>query len=125
MIKMIVGFFLVGIGLLPVAYAAESAPPNVAPTAAIKTININTASAKEMSAILPGIGPNKAVALVVYRKRFGGFKSINEVAKVDGISPSTLKNLMPYMRISDSTPAPATIAMPVSKPAVGHTVKKS
>jgi competence protein ComEA len=102
MIKnIVIGFLWGGLGLLPSVHAAPPQSAHVAP--AIKTININTASAKALSESLPGIGPNKAVALVVYRKRFGDFKSVDDLAKVDGISAPTLQQLKPYIRLSDET----------------------
>jgi len=55
-------------------------------SAAIATpVNINTASAEEIAQALYGIGRNKARAIVDYRKQYGDFKSINELAKVKGI----------------------------------------
>jgi competence protein ComEA len=54
-------------------------------------VNINTANQTELES-LPGIGPVKAKAILEYRKKNGGFKSVDELTKVDGIGPVTLKN---------------------------------
>jgi competence protein ComEA len=54
-------------------------------------ININTANQTELES-LPGIGPVKAKAILEYRKKNGGFKSVDELTRVDGIGPVTLKN---------------------------------
>ncbi|HHW61911.1 MAG TPA: ComEA family DNA-binding protein [Syntrophomonadaceae bacterium] len=48
-------------------------------------ININTASAAEMSEHLPGIGPKLAERIVDYRTRNGGFKNIEQICEVSGI----------------------------------------
>ena len=56
-------------------------------------ININTATAQELTA-LTGIGEVKARAIVEYREENGRFRSIEELALVDGISYNTIeKNL--------------------------------
>ena len=53
-------------------------------------VNINTANQTELES-LPGIGPVKAKAILEYRKKNGGFKSVKELTRVDGIGPVTLK----------------------------------
>ena len=53
-------------------------------------ININTADIYELCA-LEGIGEKKARAIVEYRQEHGGFKTIDELAKIDGISTKTIE----------------------------------
>ena len=65
------------------------------------TININTATAQELSAFLPGIGEVKAENIVAYREAIGGFKSVEELIEVNGIGEATLNNIRSYCRISD------------------------
>lgn len=65
------------------------------------TININTATADELSSFLPGIGDVKASRIVEYRETSGGFDSVDELIKVKGIGEKTLENIRPYCRISD------------------------
>jgi competence protein ComEA len=48
-------------------------------------VNINTADAKSLST-LKRIGAKKAQAIIEYRKQHGKFKSIQDLAKVKGIS---------------------------------------
>lgn len=55
-------------------------------------ININTADQNELM-LLPGIGEQKANAIVNYRKKHGDFRSINELYKINGIGESTLNSI--------------------------------
>lgn len=54
-------------------------------------VNINTASAEELSQKLKGIGMNKAKAIVEYRQTVGKFISVEQLAEVKGIGSSTLE----------------------------------
>ena len=51
-------------------------------------VNINTASISELKT-LAGIGESKAKAIISYREKNGGFKSIDEIKKVSGIGNAT------------------------------------
>ncbi|MCL2486373.1 MAG: helix-hairpin-helix domain-containing protein [Oscillospiraceae bacterium] len=68
--------------------ALDPAPDN--------TVCINTASADELAAALPGIGPQKAKAIADYREAIGGFNSVDELMEVKGIGPATLERIRPY-----------------------------
>jgi competence protein ComEA len=48
-------------------------------------ININTATAEELDAFLPGIGITLANNIVNYREKYGSFKSDNDITRVDRI----------------------------------------
>lgn len=48
------------------------------------TVNINSAS-KEVLMTLPGIGESKADDIIKYREETGGFKSIEDIMKIQGI----------------------------------------
>lgn len=63
---------------LPVTTAQAPAPEP-------ELIDINTATAEELTA-LPGLGPRKAAALVAYRTEHGAFVSLADAAAVRGIS---------------------------------------
>jgi competence protein ComEA len=57
-------------------------------------LNINTASAQQISTALKGIGMKKAEAIVEYRENYGNFTHVEELTAVKGIGKSTLeKNL--------------------------------
>ena len=48
-------------------------------------LNINSATAEQFMA-LKGIGKKKADAIIAWRTEHGGFKSLEELAEVNGIS---------------------------------------
>jgi competence protein ComEA len=61
----------------------------VQPESSQEKININTASAEELTA-LSGIGEVKAEAIVAFREENGYFRSIEELALVKGIGEATI-----------------------------------
>ncbi|MBX9675028.1 MAG: ComEA family DNA-binding protein [Methylotenera sp.] len=79
---------------------------------ALAAVNINTATQAELES-LPEIGPVKAKAIIDYRKKNSGFKSIDELEKVDGIGAVTLKNIRKDVAISGKT----TVVDPATKKA--------
>ena len=57
-------------------------------------VNINTATAEELSKVLTGIGMSKAQKIIEYREKFGPFVSLDQLKEVSGIGQATLdKNL--------------------------------
>ena len=73
--------FLIAPVWQPQRPAAAYVPAAEAPT----LIDINTATAEELTA-LPGLGPRKAAALVAYREEHGPFATLADAAAVKGIS---------------------------------------
>lgn len=55
-------------------------------------LNVNTASAAELE-MLPGIGPALAKRIVEDREAHGPFRSIDDLDRVPGIGPRTVRNL--------------------------------
>jgi competence protein ComEA len=53
-------------------------------------VDINTADAATLAKELTGVGDAKAQAIVSYRTEHGPFKSVDELAMVDGIGEKTL-----------------------------------
>lgn len=53
-------------------------------------VNINTASETELLE-LDGIGPTKARAIIAYREQNGAFKSVDQLANVEGIGLKTIE----------------------------------
>ncbi len=56
-----------------------------------RAINVNTASAEEISDAMSGVGMVKAQAIVDDRKLNGQFKTLNDVARVKGIGLATIE----------------------------------
>ena len=56
----------------------------------ILVINLNTASVKELEA-LPGIGPALARRIVAFREKRHGFRRIEELLAIPGISEKRWK----------------------------------
>lgn len=58
-------------------------------------VNVNTATAKELSKV-KGLNSSKAKAIVIYRKKHGDFKSLDDLKEVKGfkkMKDKTFKNL--------------------------------
>ena len=62
-------------------------------------VNINTADAASLSRELKGIGIKRAEAIVEYRRKFGPFKSADELALVKGIGPAAIQKNREFIRI--------------------------
>ena len=64
------------------------------------TVNINRASEGELIS-LNGIGSSKAQAIILYREMFGDFKTVDELAKVNGIGAKTVEKNRGRLRVQD------------------------
>ena len=70
--------------------------------AAFAAVNINSATKEELTS-LKGIGEKKAQAIIDYRKKNGDFKSVDDLEKVDGIGPGTMKQIRAQLSTSGKT----------------------
>jgi competence protein ComEA len=86
------------------ASSGDRVPAKAAKTGTLSTVNINTASAKELDA-LPGIGAKTAALIVEYRQKNGPFKKIEELMNVRGVGEKSFLKLKPQLTV---TPLPAT-----------------
>ena len=66
--------------------------------AAGKSVNINTASAQDLTA-LPRIGAKVAQRIVEYRTAHKGFKTVDELRNVKGVGPKLLEGIKPYLAV--------------------------
>ena len=55
------------------------------------TVNINTATAEELSALLVGVGNKKAQEIVDYRDQNGAFTTADDLVSVKGIGEATVE----------------------------------
>jgi len=76
--------------LSPLQAAEKVAPPKSAVQQKMQKVNINTATAAQLST-LKGIGDAKAKAIVDYRSQHGKFSSINELVSVKGIGAKIIE----------------------------------
>ena len=84
-------------GAADVAAAGGAAPPAgaAAPTAGAAPgakVHLSTATPEQLDAI-DGIGPTLAERIVEYRDAHGGFRSLDELAEVEGIGEKRLATL--------------------------------
>lgn len=61
-----------------------------------KSININKASVEELTK-LPGIGEKTAKKIVEYRQKYGGFKKIEDIMKIERIGPKLFEKIQDYI----------------------------
>jgi competence protein ComEA len=88
--------FLVLVG----AASADSVPPASSPATPPQIINLNTADEATL-ATLVGVGPKKAKDIITYRQANGGFKTVEEFAKVHGIGPKTFETNRARLTVGD------------------------
>jgi len=77
---------------------------------AFAAVNLNTATQAELES-LKGVGPAKAAAILEYRKKNGGFKSVDDLNKVTGFGDKTVAGLKGQVTVGGADAAPATDVM--------------
>ncbi|PJD90758.1 MAG: competence protein ComEA [Legionella sp.] len=92
--KVTLSIVVLSLALLAGSSHAETLHSNPTQTIATK-INLNHASAKELTHAIRGIGEKRAQAIVQYRQTHGQFKAITDLAAVHGIGQRFVqKNLL-------------------------------
>jgi competence ComEA-like helix-hairpin-helix protein len=66
-------------------------------------VDFNTAPASELS-LLPGIGPEMARRIIADRESRGPFRMLDDLSRVRGIGPKTIRQIESMARFSDSPP---------------------
>ena len=82
-------------------------------------VNVNTADASALAKALNGIGPAKAKAIVSYREKNGPFKTVEQLAMVEGITQKLIDKNRADIKFgaADKAGAPsAPAAVPGPKP---------
>jgi len=63
-------------------------------------VDINTADAETIAAELNGIGLAKAKQIVEYRKKYGPFKSAEDLSLVKGVGEKTVERNLDNIKVS-------------------------
>lgn len=77
-------------------------------------VNINTADATALAKALNGVGPAKAKAIVSYREKNGPFKTVDQLAMVEGITQKLIDKNRPDIKLGAEKAAGAS---PAAQPA--------
>jgi competence protein ComEA len=85
-------------------------------------IDLNSADAAELAQV-PGVGPKMADAIIEHRRKYGPFKTVDDVKNVRGIGPVKLEKLRDHVRAGPPLPAPRALPLgdPPESPAVPPT----
>jgi len=75
-------------------------------------VNLNTAPAAVL-ALLPGVGPSKAAAIVGYRTR-RPFRTVDELVRIKGIGRKMVRRLRPHLAVAGPTTAATSAAVSVA-----------
>lgn len=62
-------------------------------------VDVNLASSAEL-ALLPEVGPALASRIEEARAKLGGFASLDDLRRVKGIGPATLRQIEPHITLS-------------------------
>lgn len=83
---------IAGLSLALLAQSAFAAPD---------TVNVNSADAETLAAVLDGVGLTRAEAIVDYRQENGSFADIYDLANVKGIGDRTIELNEERIRLTD------------------------
>lgn len=84
------------LGLRPAPGGGPEAESGV-PVPPAGPIDLNLAGAQELD-LLPGIGPERAAAILEYRAQHGPFQQAGELLEVPGMGEALLDGLRDYVR---------------------------
>lgn len=72
-------------------------------------IDINVASQDELETI-NGVGPRKAQAIIEYRAKHGGFKSVDELDQVPGFGAKSIEKMRAQITVTGAGKASSSLA---------------
>lgn len=72
--------------------------PDFGPKSGSLVVNINTATEEQLETV-PGIGPARAAQIMAGRP----WKSVDELAEIQGIGPKQLEGMRPFLTVSSET----------------------
>jgi len=64
-------------------------------------VDINSAGAEQLAAMLEGVGESRAQAIVEYREDNGDFARVEDLTEVSGIGSVTLENNRELLTVGD------------------------
>src|SRR6266849_6261008 len=79
-----------------VAFSATTKKPPLQP------INLNAATSEELQ-LVPGIGPATADKILLMRKSYGAFKSVDDLLAIKGLGKKRLEKMRKYLTVSKSS----------------------
>lgn len=77
---------------------AATVTANASVTVMNTKLNLNQASIEQLAAIR-GINHHAAREIIEYRQENDGFINLNELTKIRGIGPSTLRKIVPFLTL--------------------------
>ncbi len=84
--------FAVVLSLFVISLPVFAVPHIVTPTTQyVIKINLNKADVRALTKSFKGIGKKRAEAIVSYREKYGGFKSVAELASIRGLGKSFVR----------------------------------
>ena len=90
-----------GVAVTRTERRADTEPPPTQATIDSRRIDINSATAEEMDAALPDIGPVLANRIVEFREANGRFVRADQLLAVRGIGPLTFDRIGPLVTVGD------------------------
>jgi competence protein ComEA len=83
------------------ALAAEADEAKTAGSTPSRQVDINKATAVELTAI-PGVGNALAARIVEFRDKQGPFRRVEDLLKIKGIGEKSLQKMRPHVKVADS-----------------------
>src|SRR5713226_9299271 len=94
-IRLILSSLFLSLVFSMVVLSATKKPP-------LKPVNINTATSEELQQV-PGIGPATAEKILLMRKSYGAFKSVDDLLAIKGLGKKRLEKMRKYLTVSKSS----------------------